>query len=108
MPEQISKYPKVTLQVLQSAGARCGEGGQQQILTDCPPERFCALSGGEVCVYGLEQIPQMTQISAQELAAVVCPPGAGVVGPLSGAGLAVLGAVFCLGLAIGLLWRRMG
>lgn len=46
MPEQISKYPDITLQVLKDSGARCGEGFEQKILTMCPPERFCALPGG--------------------------------------------------------------
>ena len=62
MPEQISKYPDVTLKVLKEAGARCGEGAKQKILTQCPREQFCALQSGEICVYGIEQIPQMTQI----------------------------------------------
>ncbi len=75
MPEQISKYPEVTIQVLKGAGARCGEGAEQKILTQCPRERFCALSTGEVCIYGIAEIPQMTQITAKELAGIVCPPG---------------------------------
>lgn len=74
MPEQISKYPEVTIKVLKGAGARCGEGAEQKILTQCPRERFCALPSGEVCIYGIEEIPQMTQITANELARVVCPP----------------------------------
>lgn len=53
MPEQISKYPEVTLEVLKGAGARCGEGVEQKILTRCPPERSCSLPTG----YGIEQIP---------------------------------------------------
>jgi hypothetical protein len=73
MPEQISKYPEVTLQVLKGAGARCGEGIPPKILVKCPAERFCALPGGEICVYGITQIPQMTQITTKELAQVVCP-----------------------------------
>ena len=73
MPEQITKYPDVTLQVLREAGARCGEGEPQQILTQCPRERFCALPTGEMCIYGVEQIPQMTQIKTAEIADVVCP-----------------------------------
>jgi hypothetical protein len=73
MPEQISKYPEVTLQVLTGAGARCGEGIPPKILVKCPAERFCALPGGEICVYGITQIPQMTQITTKELAQVVCP-----------------------------------
>jgi hypothetical protein len=36
MPEQISKYPDVTLQVLKESGARCGEGASQNILKQCP------------------------------------------------------------------------
>lgn len=36
MPEQISKYPEVTIEVLNGAGARCGEGAEQKILTKCP------------------------------------------------------------------------
>jgi len=73
MPEQISKYPDVTLQVLKGAGARCGEGISPKILTKCPAERFCALPTGEICVYGIKEIPQMTQITTKELARVVCP-----------------------------------
>jgi hypothetical protein len=40
MPEQLTKHPQVTLQVLQSAGAQCGVGAKQEILTACPPARF--------------------------------------------------------------------
>ena len=75
MPEQISKYPDVTIKVLQGAGARCGEGAKPKILTKCPPERFCSLPTGEICVYGIKDIPQMTQINREELARIVCPPG---------------------------------
>lgn len=44
-----------------------------KILTKCPAERFCALPTGEICVYGIKEIPQMTQITTKELARVVCP-----------------------------------
>ncbi|GIX28133.1 hypothetical protein [Pelomicrobium sp. G1] len=109
MPEQISKYPEVTIQVLQSAGARCGPGVEKNILTRCPSERFCALPGGEICVYGLDQIPHMTQITREELARVACPPRS-----LSGVGLesallpeaGALGAAFALGMVVGALSRR--
>lgn len=103
MPEQITKHPDVTLEVLRSAGAKCGEGAPQQILKKCPADRFCALPGGEVCVYGIDQIPKMTQISTKELAGVVCPP-AKAAGPLNGLGwpdAGALGATFALGLAVG-------
>ena len=71
MPEVISKYPDIVIKVLQEAGARCGEGLPQQILKACPAERFCSLPTGEICVYGIDQISQMTQISGNEIAQVV-------------------------------------
>jgi len=71
MPEQLSKHPQVTLQVLQSAGAVCGAGAKQEILTACPPARFCKLPGGEVCVYGLPEAKQMTQIGSADWATLV-------------------------------------
>ena len=66
MPEQLTKHPDVTLQVLRSAGAQCGTGATQDILKACPAERFCKLPGGEVCIYGLPDIAQMTQIGPGE------------------------------------------
>src|SRR5919204_6324681 len=69
MPEVISKYPDVTKQVLESAGARCGKGEPQKILTRCPRENFCALPGGEVCVFGPAEVGKMTQLKLSEL----CP-----------------------------------
>jgi hypothetical protein len=70
VPEQLTKHPDVTLQVLRSAGAKCGEGAPQSILAKCPAERFCKLPGGELCVYGLSEAPQMTQIAASDWQAV--------------------------------------
>ena len=104
MPEQITKHPGVTLEVLKSAGARCGEGAPQQILKKCPADRFCALPGGEMCIYGMDQIPQMTQIAASDLARVVCPPGKAGVAPSPGmawSDAGAFGATFALGLAVG-------
>jgi hypothetical protein len=75
MPEQLTKHPDVTLQVLKSAGgARCGDGVAPQILTSCPAERFCALPGGEICVYGLPDAARMTQIEPAELRAAAGGP----------------------------------
>jgi hypothetical protein len=74
MPEQLSKHPEVTLQVLKSAGAQCGGGARQEILTACPADRFCKLPGGEICVYGLPQAGQMTQISAAEWQTIAPTP----------------------------------
>src|SRR5262249_42864575 len=71
MPEQLTKHPEVTIQVLRSAGAKCGEGSVQEILTKCPADSFCKLPGGEICVYGLADASKMTQISTSELQALV-------------------------------------
>lgn len=109
MPEQISKYPEVTLKVLKEAGARCGEGAKQKILTQCPRERFCALPSGEICVYGIDQIPEMTQIKTQELARIVCPlegQASMTFLPISGADMVLMGMVFVAGLLLGRFWRN--
>jgi len=110
VPEQISKYPEVTSEVLKGAGARCAEGAQQKILTQCPQERFCALSTGEVCIYGIEEIPQMTQITTKDLAGIVCPPGRqssmGSVS-LSSPEIVLLGVTFAVGAAGGRFWRKI-
>jgi hypothetical protein len=74
MPEQLTKYPEVTIHVLRSAGAKCGERSVQEILTKCPAESFCKLPRGEVCVYGLADASKMTQISTSELQALVAAP----------------------------------
>jgi hypothetical protein len=70
MPEQLTKHPEVTLQVLRSGGAKCAEGGPQSILTQCPMQRFCKLPGGELCVYGLDEAHRMTQISTSDWQAI--------------------------------------
>jgi hypothetical protein len=70
MPELLSKHPEVTLQVLKSGGARCGEGVPPEVLKACPPAQFCKLPGGEVCVHGLADASRMTQITATDWRAV--------------------------------------
>lgn len=109
MPEQISKYPDVTLEVLKGAGAVCGEGAPQKILTQCPSEQFCSLPTGEICVYGIKDIPQMTQITTQELANVVCPTAQEsdeVSAMLLGADWVLLAAVFVAGIFLGSIWKK--
>jgi hypothetical protein len=104
MPEQISKYPDVTLEVLKGAGAVCGEGARQKILKQCPVDRFCSLRTGEICVYGIKDILQMTQITPRELAEVVCPRaqhGAVFSAGITGLEGALLGAVLITGIVLG-------
>lgn len=102
MPEQLTRHPEVTVQVLRSGGARCATGEAPRILRSCPAERFCALPGGEICVYGLAEAGQMTQIRGadwQHLAAAPPEPGT------DWSGAAALGLGLLLGLALGR-WRR--
>jgi hypothetical protein len=108
MPEQLSKHPQVTLQVLQSAGAQCGVGAKQEILTACPPARFCKLPGGEVCVYGLPEAKQMTQVTASDWAALApaaaplpAPPAAEALMPWSSLFVALV-----VGVAVGWIAAR--
>jgi hypothetical protein len=109
MPEQISKYPEVTLQVLRESGAICGQGTPQQILKQCPRDRFCSLRTGEICVYGINDIPKMTQITSQELAKVVCPQAqkaAMFSAGISGLEAALICSGFLSGIIVGRLWQK--
>ena len=109
MPEQITKYPDVTLRVLKGAGAVCGEGATQKILTQCPAARFCALPTGEICVYGINEIPQMTQINAREIAAVVAPeiqPDASALLAMWWVGGVILATGFLAGFVLGRFWKK--
>ncbi|MES2537967.1 MAG: hypothetical protein V4632_19065 [Pseudomonadota bacterium] len=107
MPEQISKYPEVTINVLKGAGAVCGEGAPQNILVQCPPQRFCSLPTGEMCIYGIDEIPQMTQIKMQELAAVVIPkmPSDSPDGLTQMTNVLILIMVFLAGVVLGRIWQ---
>ncbi|CBJ50855.1 hypothetical protein [Ralstonia solanacearum] len=109
MPEQITKYPDVTLQVLKGAGAVCGEGATQKILKQCPPARFCALPSGEICVYGINEIPRMTQIDVREIAAVVAPklqPDTTALLATPWIGALILAAGFLAGFVLGRYWQK--
>ena len=110
MPEQLTKHPDVTLQVLRSAGVRCGEGAKQEILTQCPAQRFCKLPGGEVCIFGLPDAPSMTQITPAEWKALVrslpadnATAADAATMMLSGGGGVIAGAVIALAVSR---WRR--
>jgi len=110
MPEQLTKHPAVTLQVLRSSGAKCAEGEAQDILTQCPAERFCKLPGGEICVFGLSDASRMTQITAAEWKALV--PAAPSAAPrsedaFSGGALLSGGIGLLAGAAIGFAMSRL-
>ena len=113
MPEQLTKHPEITLKVLRSSGAKCAEGATQEILTQCPAQRFCKLPGGEICVFGLSDAAKMTQITSAEWRALVQSLPAspvkssesGSAGVLLGSGSGLLaGAVIAL--AASRLWRQ--
>ena len=109
MPEQITKYPDVTLKVLKGAGARCGEGAGQKILKDCPRDRFCSLPTGEICVYGINEIPKMTQISTEEIAEVVCTKykqSTLIPATFSDSEMIPIGMFFVIGLVFGIVYRK--
>ena len=109
MPEQISKYPDVTLQVLRESGAVCAQGAPQNILKQCPRDRFCSLRTGEICVYGINEIPKMTQITSQELAKVVCPQAQKTAlfsAGISGLEAALIFALFLSGFIVGKYRRK--
>jgi hypothetical protein len=112
MPEQLTKHPEVTLKVLRSSGAKCAEGARQEILTQCPAQRFCKLPGGEICVFGLSDASKMTQITSADWKALVQSLPAAHVGSSESGGADVLlssgsgliaGAVMAL--AVSRLWR---
>jgi hypothetical protein len=94
---------------LSEAGAVCGTGAPQKILKQCPNDRFCSLPTGEMCIYGIKDIPQMTQIAPAELAQVVCPltpKRASLGADFSGFDAAMLGAIFIGGVAVGTIWKK--
>lgn len=67
MPEIVTAHPEALLTLLKTANIPCGEGKKQNILTNCPKEQFCPLPKGEVCVYGIKDIPNMTQIQVLDV-----------------------------------------
>lgn len=110
MPEQLTKHPEVTLAVLRSSLAKCGEGASQDILRNCPSERFCKLPGGELCVYGLADAPQMTQFSAadwRQLASLATVDTQAPPKPLAGQPVLFAGTGLLIGVIIGVLGARL-
>ena len=102
MPEILTRYPDVALSVLKSAGAKCGVGINQQILTSCPSEHFCSFPQGEICVYGLNDIGKMTQIHLNEFSDLV----SSVPSIYSNINIVLLVVSCMIGIFIGLLLKR--
>lgn len=100
MPELLTKHPDVVLQVLKSQGAQCGAGTKPKILTRCPAEKFCTLQGGELCVYGPNEIAAMTQLSRAEVCGA--PKASLTDGAVPNVGLAAIAGL----VLAGLFWRR--
>ncbi|MDX1631574.1 MAG: hypothetical protein R3234_06925 [Thermoanaerobaculia bacterium] len=75
MPELITEHPGVLRHKLEAAGAECGEEAEPRVLVDCPPERFCSLPEGEVCIYGIEEISDMAVTDIRLVRDAACPPG---------------------------------
>jgi hypothetical protein len=97
MPEVVTKYPDVLIKELKDAGGKCGENIKPTILTSCPADRFCLLPTGEICVYDLQSIKTMTQISPSDWTEVIT----GIPGMFSLSTLLVLIFIFGIGLVIG-------
>lgn len=75
MPELITEHPIALRHKLEAAGGRCGEEAEPEVLVDCPPEQFCSLPEGEVCIYGIEEIPDMAVTELELIREAACPPG---------------------------------
>lgn len=97
MPELVTKYPSLALDELKAAGVACGKGDKPQILHTCPQDQFCKLPTGEFCIYGIEQVPAMTQIHALDL--FLFPSIAMALGSL-------MIMIFLLGVILGLKIRK--
>jgi hypothetical protein len=62
-----------------------------------------------MCIYGIKDIPRMTQIAPAELAEIVCPltpKRASFTADVFGLEAAMITAVFLGGIAIGQIWKK--
>lgn len=102
MPEILTKYPESALAVLKSAGAKCGVGAKQQILTACPPDQFCSLPHGEICVYGIKDVAKMHQMGTADIADMISQ----VPSIYSNTNIILLMSVCLFGILVGLWLNR--
>jgi hypothetical protein len=101
MPEILTKHPDIVMKMLKSAGAKCGEG-EPSILKNCPKNQFCALPNGEFCIYGINDVASMTQISAAEMAEIT----GGFPSIFSGWNIILLAIACLFGLFFGMMLRK--
>ena len=110
MSEQITKNLDTTRHVLNGVGAQCGQGLPQKNLKECPKERFCSFPGGEMCIYGADQLPQIKPTDGQALAVVTVSEGSpkeGTPKEITAAEGFAVAAVFIAGIALGRFWPRV-
>jgi len=67
MPEIITAHPDIVRKVLESVeGIDCTSPLRPDILTECPNESFCKVtgkkSGGELCIYDVKDMDKSKQI----------------------------------------------
>lgn len=67
MPEIVTKHPEIVFKILKEAHIKCGTGENPTILKTCSSDKFCSLPTGELCIYGIKDVSQMTQINVFEL-----------------------------------------
>lgn len=110
MSQQITQHLDATRHLLNGMGAQCGQGLPQKNLKDCTKERFCSFPGGEMCIYGAGQLPEIKLTDNQALAVVAASEGMqNVAAPkeiTAAEGFAVA-AVFIAGIALGRFWPRV-
>ena len=71
MPEVLTKYPDIVIEILNDVPViNCGPSVPRKILKQCPPEQFCSLPAGELCIYDYKDVSKMTQITPEELTQV--------------------------------------
>lgn len=101
MPEVLTKRPDLVLKTLQEAGAKCGVN-EPSILKHCPKSQLCTTEHGEICVYGMDQITSMMQISPADIAEIT----GGIPTIFSGWNIILLAIACLFGMFFGMMLRR--
>lgn len=67
MPEMLTKYPQIALSLLKEANIPCGTAASAKYLKTCPKENLCTFPTGEMCIYGINEMPSMMQIHTLDI-----------------------------------------